>query len=173
MRAIGHSNNTNPTANYNTALTAAKEKTPGELALERESAKTLDWASKGDYRDPHSGGLFVNFADPAMLHRNRELEMNAGDQGIFALGEADPNYLASVKENMKAHQEEADAGQYESDVKEGVGAAAGVAGDTSKLDLSRKLGVLGTTATLQQQQANKPKWWNYAIQGASAAAPFI
>jgi hypothetical protein len=171
--AIGHGNSTvNPTKDYTAALTAANTPSPTEDALSHEALHTLDWAAKGDYTDPHSGGIFVNYADPAMLHRNAELASNEAGQGIEGLGIADPNYLATVKANRAAHQDEINAGQYESDIKEGVSAATGVAGDVSKLDLSRKMGVLGTTKDVYQANANKPKWWQYLLQaGAGAAGP--
>lgn len=169
--AIGHGNKTEaPKTEYITAVNQAKEKTPQEEALGKASLKTLDWANAGDYRDPRGGGLFVNYADPAMLHRNRELQSNEHGQGIEGLGVADPNYLATVKENRLAQNEQMDAAQYEGDIKGGIEAAAGYAGDTSKLDLSRKLGVLGATEDIYKGSMNKPKWWQYLIGGASAAA---
>lgn len=165
--ALGHGNNTAKVDNT-AALAAAKEKTAGEKILEEQSAKALTWAGKGDYRNPHDAGMFVNFGDPAMLNRNRELTMNAGNQGISALGSADPNYLATMKENMKAHQAESDAGQYESDIKEGVGNAAAAAGKAEGLDISRKMGVLGVTSDLYRNQ--KPAWWKFLLSGASQGA---
>lgn len=168
---MGHGNGTkvDTKADYQQSLVAAKEKTPGEKLLEEQSAKTLGWAAKGDYRDPREGGIFVNYADPAMLHRNRELTMNAGAQGVSALGTPDPNYLASLKTNQAAHQEENDAAQYEGDVKEGVGQAAGIAGAAEGTDISRKMGVLGVSSDLYKANMNRPKWWQYLIQGASQA----
>lgn len=166
---MGHGNSTAKVDNT-AALTAAKEKTEGEKILERESAKGLEWASKGDYTNPHDAGMFVNYGDPAMLNRNRELTMNAGNQGVYALGSADPNYLATVKENMKAHQAESDAGQYESDIKEGVGNAAAVAGKSEGYDISRKMGVLGVTSDLYRAERAKPAWWTYLASGVANGA---
>lgn len=137
------------------------------MALDNAALKTLKWADTGDYRDPHSGGIFLNYSDPAMLARNDELMMNEGAQGTSALGTPDPNALANVRTNALAHRAENAAGQYEKDVKEGVGTAAGVAADESKVDLSRRLGVLGTTADVMKADANRPKWYNYVLQGAA------
>lgn len=114
----------------------------------------------------------MNYADPAMLHRNRELQANAGGQGIYGLGVADPNYLATVKANQAAENEQSDAAQYESDIREGVANAAGIAGSTAGMDISRKMGVLGTTAGIYGRD-KKPAWWQYLIQGVSAAGPTI
>lgn len=164
---IGKNNNPQPVAtNYNTALAESKEKSPQEEALGKAAVKTLNWADKGDFRNPREGGLFVNYADPAMIHRNRELQSNAGGQGIYGLGIADPNYLAAVKSNQAAENEMMDAAQYESDVKEGVGQAAGYAGDTGKMDLTRRMNILGTTAGLYGQQLSKPKWWETLLGAA-------
>lgn len=108
-----------------------------------------------------------------MLHRNRELQANAGGQGIYGLGVADPNYLATVKANQAAENEQSDAAQYESDIREGVANAAGIAGSTAGMDTARKMGVLGTTAGIYQSGLNKPAWWRYLISGLSAAGPSI
>jgi hypothetical protein len=159
-----------PEVNYNTALVEAKKPSPQEEALAKASMKTLEWADRGDFRNPREGGLFVNYADPAILHRNRELQSNAGAQGIYALGTPDPNQLASVKQNQLAENEMMDAAQYESDIKEGVERAAGYAGDTARMDQARRMGVLGTTAGIYQNEKDKPKWWQYLISGASTAA---
>lgn len=96
--------------------------------------------------------------------------MHEGAQGTSALGMTDPNALANVRTNALAHEDEHAAGQYEKDVKEGIGMAGAVAEDESKIDLSRKLGVLNTTSDVYKSQANKPRWWNYLLQGAAAGA---
>ena len=166
---MGRGNNTTPTTNYNTALTRAETRTPEEERLSRAAIRTLDWADEGDFRDPRGGGLFVNYADPAILHRNRELQANAGGQGVYGLGTPDPNYLATVKANQAAENEVTDAAQYESDIQSGIRDAAGVAGDTAKMDLSRRMGILGTTAGIYQQDRNRPKWWSYLLGGISSA----
>lgn len=158
-----------PEVNYNTALVEAKKPSPQEEALGKASLKTLEWADRGDFRNPREGGLFVNYADPAILHRNRELQSNAGGQGIFALGTPDPNYLATVRENQLAENEVMDAAQYESDIREGIANAAGYAGDTARMDQSRKMNILGTTAGIYSQDKNKPKWWEYLVGGATSA----
>lgn len=133
--------------------------------MEEQSAQALGWAAKGDYRDPHAGGLFLNMGDPAMLNRNRELTMNAGRQGISALGTPDPNYLATVNENTKAHQAEDDAARYENNIREGVAAASGAAGSAEGFDINRKSAALGTSSQLYAQQAARPKWWQFLTKG--------
>jgi hypothetical protein len=158
-----------PEVNYNTALTEAKKPSPQEDALGKASLKTLEWADRGDYRDPRAGGLFVNYANPAILKRNRALQTNAGGQGIFAMGTPDVNYLASLKENQAAEDAETDAAQYESDIREGVARAAGVAGDVAGMDTSRKMNILGTTSSIYSQDKSKPKWWEYMLGGAMSA----
>lgn len=135
--------------------------------LEDASAKSLAWYAKGDYRDPAAGGIFTNYADQAMLNRNRGLMMNAGRQGISALGTPDPNYLASVQENVKAHQSEDAAGQYEKDLQEGLANAQQAAASAEGYDISRKSAALGTTSQLYAQQAAKPRWWQAILGGVS------
>ena len=163
----GNKTKVDTTADYKAAVTATKEKTPGEKLLEEQSAKTLGWAAKGDFRNPREGGLFVNYADPALLHEHRALMRNAGGQGIYGLGTADPNYLASVKEVQDAENERADAGQYEADIREGIGSAAGAAGSAEGADLARKATVLGVTSDMYRNESNKPKWWQMLLSSAS------
>ncbi len=138
--------------------------------------KGLQWASKGDYTNPHDAGLFINLADPAMLNRNNELIANEAGQGIEGLGVADPNYLATVKENTKAHMAEDAAGKYENDIRAGVNAATGVAEDMSNLsDEDRRAILAAQTSTFNtfQSRPRNPGWLQYVLQGASAAAPFV
>lgn len=168
---MGSRGQSQPKAQYNQALTAAKTPSPYDQKLGEMSMKTLNWADKGDFTNPSEGGIFVNFADPAARRRQRELEMGAGAQGIFALGGGgDANLLALDKQNRADEQTRDDSAQYESDVRQGVGAAMGVAGDLGHEDLSRKLGVLGATENIYRQDMQRPKWWQVMIQGMQNAA---
>lgn len=121
--------------------------------------------------------MFVNFADPAMLYRNAELQTNEANQGTSALGTPDPNALAAVKENAKAHMAENAAGQYEQDIKGGVNAATGVGMNLANMSDEDRRAILaaqtGVFNTSQQVQANKPKWWQALLGGVAAAAPAI
>lgn len=177
-RRVGKGNKPNPApvTTYNTAVTEAKKQSPAEEALNRESLKTIDWASKGDFTNPAEGGIFVNYADPAFRRRHRELSMNAGDQGIFALGPADPNALAAMKENSDAASAENDAAQYQDDIRTGVGQARAQAGDMSQMDLNRRLGILNETGATYRADLTKPqqpKWWERLLGGAmNAGAAF-
>lgn len=166
---MGHGNSTrvDSTADYKAALAEEKKKTPGQQMLEDATAKSLNWYSKGDFRNPHEGGAFVNYADQAMLNRNRALMMNAGRQGISALGTPDPNYLASVQENVKAHQAEDAAGQYESDLKEGFANARAAAGQAEGYDISRDTAALGVTSDLYKAKQAQPKWWQYLVKAGA------
>lgn len=165
---MGKGNKPKPETQYNTALVEAKKPSAAEEALTKSALKTLQWAEGGDFTNPREGGLFVNYADPAIARRNRELQTNAGGQGIFALGQADPNYLATVRANRMAEDEATDAAQYEGDIKEGISRAAGVAGDVAGMDIARKQNILGTTSGVYQSKQNQPKWWQYLISGAQS-----
>lgn len=166
---MGKGNKPDTSAQYNTALTQANTKSPQEEALGKAALKTIDWADKGDFTDPSEGGIFVNYADPAIRRRHRELELNAGGQGVLSGmgGAPDPNQLAAMKQNLADENAEDAAGQYEEDIRGGIGSAMGIAGDVSKTDLSRRLGVLDVTGANYRQQANKPAWWERLIGGAS------
>jgi len=166
---MGKGNKAKATTDYNTALIQAQKPSAQEEALGKAALQTLNWASAGDFRDPRGGGIFVNYADPAIARRNREILTNAGGQGIFALGTPGPNYLASVRSNRLAEDEMSDAAQYEKDIQEGIMRAAGYAGDTARMDQARRQSVLGTTAGIYQNQMNQPKWWQYLFGGMQQA----
>lgn len=105
-----------------------------------------------------------------MLNRNLALQSNEAGQGIEGLGTPDPNYLATVKENRLAHEQEVNAGQYEKDIKEGVGAAAGVAGDMARLSEAERMGVLGSQTSAYDTYLGRPqpvKWWQTLLGGAA------
>ncbi len=121
--------------------------------------------------------MFVNFMDPAMLYRNAELQTNEASQGTSALGTPDPNALAAVHENAKAHMAENAAGQYEKDLQQGLNAATNVGMHMADISDEDRRAILasqtGVFDTSQQTQANKPKWWQAVLGGAAAAAPMI
>lgn len=171
---MGHQNTVKPAPPPD--YTAAKAPSATQTALQDSALKTINWANKGDYTNPREGGLFTNYADPAMLHRHSELIANEAGQGIEGIGVADPNYLATVKQNQAAHQDEANAAQYESDIKSGVGAATGVAGQMANLDEQTKNAILSAQTGLYNTTLNKtlgqPAWWKeLLLGGASAAGP--
>lgn len=154
---------------------AAKTPAPVQTELQDQALKTLKWYGKGDFTNPHEGGIFTNLMDPAMLHRNSELASNEMGQGIEGLGTPDPNYLATVKENRAAHQDEVNAGQYENDLRQGIGAATGVAEDMSNLDEQTRNAILSSQTSSYNTQLSKPEkpaWWQYLLSaGAQAAGP--
>ena len=157
---------------YESALNAANQKSPLQSQLEGMAGDTLNWAAKGDYRD-RPKNIFFDYYSPAMKKRQRELTANAGGQGIFALGTANPTQLASMKQNLADEQAETDAAQYEQDVRQGVSAAGATAGDLAQLDQARRLGVLGQTAGLYGAALSKPRqpsWWERLLGGAQQAA---
>lgn len=133
----------------------------------------LDWSAKGDYRE-RPKGIFFNFADPAERRRRRELQANTRGQGVSALGAgANPTVLALDKSHRDAEAEAADAGQFEADVAAGVGKAAAVAGDLSKMDQARRMGILNTTAGLWGAELSRPKqpsWWERLLGGMQGNA---
>ena len=145
----------------------------GETALTGEATGLLDWIHKGDYTT-RPKNLFFNYADPAQRARQRETMMNAGSQGVYALGAPSPNLLALNKQNLNDQWAQDMAGQYESDVSQAGIRASGALGDVAGMENARKLGRLGATTSGYNTQLNKPSWWqqllNNAAQGAGAAA---
>ena len=147
----------------------------GEAALTSEATGLLDWIKGGDYTT-RPKNLFFNYADPAQRQRQRERIMNAGSQGVFALGAPDPNLLALNKQNLNDEWARDTAGQYESDVSQAGIRAAGELGDVAQLENARKLGRLGATTSGYNTKLAKPSWWQILLgqagQGAQAAATY-
>lgn len=173
---MGHKNNPDPPKPPAPDITAARTPSPVETELQGQALRALQWGAAGDYRDPHAGGLFVNYSTPAMLHRNDELVTNAGAQGIEALGTPDPNYLATVRENRAAHANERNAGQYESDIREGLAGATGVAENMAGLSEAERMAILNSQTSsynTQLAQPRQPRWWQYALSAAGPAMAAI
>lgn len=172
------------TAEQGKSLAAVRSPSVGEQALTGQATGLLDWINKGDYTT-RPKNLFFNYADPAERQRKRELMMNAGAQGVAALGQgANPNLLALNKQNLQDQFARDTAGQYESDVSQAGTRAAGMLGDVAGLENARELGTLGATTGMYGQSlgantqiAMKPRWWeillNQAGQGAQAAATMM
>lgn len=170
-RAIGHDNTPKPAPppDYKAAATPA----PVQTELQDQALKALKWGAKGDYTDPHDAGVFINYADPAMLNRHNELITNEASQGTSALGTPDTNALAAVKENTKAHMAEDAAGKYEGDIKAGIGAATGVAENMSNLSADDRRAILSSQTGVYntwQSRPQQPPWWNALISGGAAGA---
>lgn len=165
------------------SLLAVRPPSAGEAALTSEATGLMDWIKSGDYTS-RPKNLFFNYADPAARQRKRELQMNAGAQGVAALGQgANPNLLAMNKQNLQDTFARDTAGQYESDVSQAGLRASGILGDVAGMENARELGTLGATTGMYGQSlgantqlAMKPRWWeillNQAGQGAQAAATF-
>jgi len=175
---LGHGNSTaSPPPPPTPTLPAAS---PVHTALEDQTLQALHFGASGDYRDPSKGGIFVNFADPSLRNRQASLMTNEAGQGISALGTPDPNELAAVNANTKAHMAEDAGRQYESDIAQGLNAARGTALNLTDLDAQQQDALLasqtGTYNTWQGGQfglardaANKPKWYESMIGGALSA----
>lgn len=157
-----------------TSLAAVRQPSAGEAALTGEATGLMDWIKKGDYTT-RPKNLFFNAMDPAERQRKRELMMNAGPQGVAALGQgANPNLLALNRQNLQDEWARDTAGQYEQDVAQAGIRASGMLGDVAGLENSRELGALAATSGSYNTQLNKPKWWQVllgqAAQGAAAGA---
>jgi hypothetical protein len=102
--------------------------------------------------------------------------MNAGYQGISALGKPNANLLALNRENMNNQWAEDTAGQYEQDWAQAGTRAAGMLGDVAGLENARKIARLGATSGTLNTTISKPKWWEILLgqagQGAQAAATY-
>lgn len=156
------------------SIAAVRPPSAGEQALTSEATGLMDWIKKGDYTQ-RPKNLFFNYADPAARQRQREMQMNAGPQGVSAFGAgANPNLLALNKQNLQDEWARDTAGQYESDVSQAGIRASGMLGDVAGLENARELGTLGATTSSYNQNMQRVPWWqqllNSSAQGAAAAA---
>lgn len=153
-----------------TSLAAVRQPSVGEAALTGEATGLLDWIKKGDYTQ-RPKNLFFNYADPSQRQRNRELQMNAGPQGISALGQgANVNLLALNRQNLNDTWARDMEGQYESDVNQAGTRAAGMLGDVASLENQREGAALGSTTSMWNNNNSRPRWWETLIAGAQRGA---
>jgi hypothetical protein len=161
-------------ANYTTALTEAKTISPYEQRRADFDNSVLDWANSGDYRQPpKEARVFFNFFDPAERRRHAEMEMGAGAQGNAALGGASPTALALDRQNRLDESAEDAAKGYQETAAGLVSGALSDEGDLSRLDQTRRLGVLGATQSVYQNERSrpeKPKWWQRLMSGFASGA---
>lgn len=165
-----------PNKEQTKSLTAVREPSMGETALGSEATGLMDWIKAGDYTK-RPKNIFFNYADPAQRQQQRELQMNAGAQGIGALGQgANANLLALNRQNLNDTWARDTAGQYEQDVSQAGMRAAGAFGDVAQLENARELGTLGSTTSTLNTKMNQPSWWKIlmgqAVKGAEVAAKF-
>jgi hypothetical protein len=169
IRTMGHGNSEK--SQYNQALTTATTESPYEKRRAAFDDSVLDWANSGDYTaPPKEARVFFNMFDPAERKRRRELEMGAGAQGTAALGAASPTALGLDRQNRLDEDAEDAAKGYQDTAANLVSGALADEGDLSRLDQTRRLGVLGTTAGVYNTKLQKPKWWERMISGFSQGA---
>jgi len=166
---LGKKQKVNPQVEQAKSLSIVDTPSAGESALTGEATGLMDWIKAGDYRT-RPKNLFFNFADPAERARQRETMMNAGGQGIFALGSPSPNLLALNKQNLNDHWARDEAGQYEQDVSQAGIRAAGELGDVANLENARKTARLGATTSSFNTQLARPRWWETLLAGAQRGA---
>ena len=169
-KTISKKQKVNPDKEQAASLAAVRQPSVGEAALTGEATGLLDWIKKGDYTS-RPKNLFFNYADPAERQRKRELMMNAGSQGISALGQgANANLLALNKQNLNDTWARDTAGQYESDVSQAGIRAAGMLGDVAGLENQREIGALGATSGMWNTNRNQPSWWDKLVMGVQRGA---
>lgn len=152
------------------SIAAVRQPSAGEAALTSEATGLMDWIKKGDYTS-RPKNLFFNAMDPAERQRKRELMMNAGPQGVAALGQgANPNLLALNRQNLQDEWARDTAGQYEQDVSQAGIRASGMLGDVAGLENSRELGTLGATTSNYNTKMNQVPWWKILLGQAAAGA---
>lgn len=137
---------------YNESRTAASTPSYSEAERERGHRAHNAWREAKDYTKPPPGLISMNYADPAQRQRMRERTMNATPTGTAAWGaEGNATALGLAKENMRAHQDEDAASQYESDVRaEDTFQRTGVADSLIAQDWARRSSMLGVDANMQQ-----------------------
>lgn len=166
---MGKKQKVDPDKEQAKSLATVREPSVGEAALTSEATGLLDYIHKGDYRN-RPKNLFFNYADPAERQRTREMQMNAGSQGVSALGAPSANLLALDRQNLNDEFARDTAGQYESDISQAGIRAAGELGDVAQLSNARNLGALGSTTSMWNTRDSRPRWWETLIAGAQRGA---
>lgn len=146
------------TAIFQQMLNQANQHSPIEDAISGQALQTINWANQGDYRNPPKN-LFFDFEQPAVRQKRRELMTNAGDLGISALGHLGGGAEKLIKENDDLNFAQDEAANYQNNIRNAFMNAGGAGKDLAALDQSRRMGILGTTASLAGNQQNQPKWW--------------
>lgn len=170
---MSHKQKIDPAQQQLQSLQTIRTPPVGETALTNEATGLMDAIHSGDYTK-RPKNVFFNFADPAQRNEQRRMQLNAGGQGVSALGTPDVNLLAMNNQNLNDEWARDTAGQYEQDWSQAGIRAAGELGDVAGMSNARNLGALSATSSMYN---NRPKpWWqqllNSAAQGAGTAAAF-
>lgn len=146
------------TALFTQMFNQANQHSPIEDAISGQALDTINWAKKGDYRNPPKN-LFFDFEQPAVRQKRRELMTNAGDLGVSALGHLGGGAEKLIKSNDNLNFAQDEAANYQNNIRNAFSNASMAGKDLASMDQSRRMGLLSTTAGLAQSQQQQPKWW--------------
>ncbi len=168
---MSHKQKIDPAQQQLQSLQAVRAPSVGEAALTSDATSLMDAIHSGDYTT-RPKNVFFNFSDPAQRNEQRRMQLNAGAQGVSALGAPDVNLLAMNNQNLNDEWARDTAGQYEQDWSNAGVRAAGELGDVAGLSNARNLGALSSTTSMYN---NRPApWWKTILdasaRGASTAA---
>jgi hypothetical protein len=141
-------------AQYQTSLAAAKEPSAAETQNEKDRAAFMQWRDKGDYRQPAPTMIGLTYGPEAM--RRRQLEQTSVATGAAGMGmaNANPTALAMQKQHQGDINAEGDANAYQGAINDEYAyQRTGNASGLMNADMMRKMGLLNTTATMQQSGA--------------------
>lgn len=158
-----------PQVEQRKSLDAVRTPSVGEQYLTNEATSLLDTIKAGDYTK-RPKNVFFNYADPAARARQRELMMNAGPQGVYALGNPDPNLLALNRQNLDDTFARDTAAQTEQDWANAQARATAALGGIADLENAREGSALGSTTSSFNTKLAKPKWYEILAGGAQRAA---
>lgn len=166
---MSRGNKVNPDVEQKASIAAVRQPSVGEGILTDEARSMFDAIHSGDYTK-RPKNIFFNFADPAQRARQREMMLNAGGQGVYALGAPDPNLLALNRQNLNDEFARDAAGQYEQDWANAGLRATGALGDIAGLENQREGSALGDSTSMWNTRDQRPRWWETMIAGAQRGA---
>ena len=163
-------------ADYQADRAVVKTPTPYEQRRERLNKEVIDFAERGDFRNPTGGmRVFMNFANPAEQKRLSDLNANTRGQGVAAFGAgANPTLLALDKQHRDAQHEQETARDYQNTLSSVVGGAYEEAGDLQSAADAKNLNLAGMSAARLSQERQlretRPRWWQTLMANAQAGA---
>lgn len=162
-------------AKYDQALTAVQQPDPATKALTDQAMSANSWLQAGDYRSAPKG-VFFNLVDPALRQQQRQMSMNAGSQGIAALGSDQSTLLKMNQQNIADEFDRDTAANYQAQVSGLADKTAATLGGLGSAETNKRLSVLSNLGGMYnqasqdyQRQAFKPGLFQSLLPGMMQA----
>lgn len=168
-------------AQYQQSFAAAQTPSPAETQAEKDRKSFFQWRDAGDYTKPAPTMIGLTYGPDAARRRLAEQSSVATGAAGMGAANANPTALALNQQNLADHNAENDANTYQNAINDEYGyQRTGNAQGLMASDMARKMGLLNTSATMQQSgaanristqpQSMLPMLLSGLIGGASAFA---